>query len=399
MARKKTEEVNDLDEIFNELADEHGGFLLEDYGPSKYYVDTGNLAINYICAGKFIGGGIPGGKITEIYGPPAASKSLLGMTILHGAQMAKGFSIFVDLERAVNKQFAMAAGHVNPKQLVVVEPFTIEGSFLKMTNMIEKIRERKGPEVPIVFVYDSIGAVPCEREFRETGLPENYTKAQFDKIVGRHEQPGERARISGNELRKINPILAKQNATLVIINQTRQKLNVMFGNPIGGAGGGKALEFFGSCKLWVQAQKKIVKKMTEKLSVPLGVNVKIRNEKNRSFDPFWETDNIQLFFRNGINPLGGLLGILIKSERVKQVSSGNYTVEEPYACGKEIKFKSSQDRNDVPVEVLLDCPSLIDGTSREEVESYLSTFGAAINLTDIDSVEETEVEDEEESQE
>jgi len=397
MARKKAEnvEVNEMDEIFNELVEECNGTLLEDLGPSKYYVDTGNLALNYICAGKFINGGIPGSKITEIYGPPASSKSLIGMCILHGVQKMGGFAIFLDLERAANRDFSVKAAHVNPKQLVVYEPDTIETSFLKIQNVIRRIREKKGSEVPIVLVYDSIGAVPCDREMRETNLPEGYTKAQFEKIVGSKEKPGERARISGNELRKINPILARQNASLVIINQTRQKLNVMFGKDIGGAGGGKALEFFGSCKLWVQPQKKIVKKLSEKLSVPLGVNVKIKNEKNRSFDPFWETDNVQLYFNNGINPLGGLLGILIKAERIKAVGAGSYLVEEPYAEGKEIKFRSSQERNDVPPSVLMDCPALIDAKSKDEVESYLTTFGSAINLTDLEAVVEDEMSEEE----
>jgi RecA/RadA recombinase len=245
MAKKKIEqEINEMDEIFNDLVNECDGTLLDNLGPSKYYVDTGNLALNYICAGKFISGGIPGGKITEIYGPPASSKSLIGMCILHGVQKMGGFAIFLDLERAANRDFSVKAAHVNPKQLVVFEPDTIETSFLKITNVIKRIREKKGIDVPIVIVYDSIGAVPCAREMRETALPEGYTKAQFDAIVGSKEKPGERARISGNELRKINPILYKQNVSLVIINQIRSKLNVMFGNPVGGAGGGKALEFF-----------------------------------------------------------------------------------------------------------------------------------------------------------
>jgi RecA/RadA recombinase len=396
MAKKKViDEANEMDEIFYDLVNECDGTLLDDLGPSKYYVDTGNLALNYICAGKCIGGGVPGGKITEIYGPPASSKSLIGMCILHGVQKMGGFAIFLDLERAANRDFSVKAAHVNPKQLVVYEPDTIETSFLKIHNVIKLIREKKGPDIPIVVVYDSIGAVPCDREMREIDLPEGYTKAQFEKIVGSKEKPGERARISGKELRKMNPVLARQNASLVIINQTRQKLNVMFGRDVGGAGGGKALEFFGSCKLWVNPQKKIVKKLTEKLNIPLGVNVKIKNEKNRSFDPFWETDNVQLYFRNGINPLGGLLGILIKAERIKSTSAGNYEVLEPFNGGKEVKFRSSMERNDVPVEVLLECPALIDGENREQVEAYLSTFGSAITLSDADAVVEDDMTDDE----
>ena len=402
MAKRKeknlTEEEsieNELDEIYSSLAEECDGTLLDGLDESKYFVDTGNLSLNYICSGKFIGGGIPGGKITEIFGPPAGSKSLLGMCILHGVQKMNGFAIFLDCERAVNRDFAVKAAHVHPKHLLVYEPNTIEQSFLKIHNVLKKIRERKGPDVPIVFVYDSIGSSPCEREFRECDLPENFTKAQFEKIVGRHEQPGERARISGNELRKLVPVLNKHNATLVVINQVRTKLNVMFGSPETGAGGGKALEFATSCRLRVSPQKKIIKKLSEKFQVPLGVNVRIENKKGRSFDPFWETDNVQLYFASGINPLGGLLGILIKAERIKPAGAGVYQVQEPWAGGKEIKFKSSQERNDVPVELLLDCPNLVDAQSKEEVESYLSTFGSAITITKAEGVAEEEISEEE----
>lgn len=397
MAKRKEKDNLDLelDEIYADIAEECNGFLLDSVKDAKYFVDTGNLALNYICSGKFIKGGIPGGKITEFYGPPAGSKSLLGMCVLHGVQRMNGFPIFLDCERALNRNFAVKAAHVDPRRLIVYEPPTIERTFLKIHNVIRKIRDKKGPDVPIVFVYDSIGCQPCEREFKECDLPEDYTKAQFDKIVGRREQPGERARISGNELRKVIPVLDKENVSLVIINQVRSKLNVMFGSPESRAGGGRALEFANSCSIRVSPLKKIVKKISDKLQVPLGVNVKVENKKSRSFDPFWETDNIQLYFASGINPLGGLLGILMKTERIKAASAGVYVVQEPWAGGNEIKFKSSQDRNDVPAETLLECPALIDAESREEVEQYLLTFGSAIDVTKAENVTEEEISEEE----
>lgn len=392
MARKKQivdETFDDNgDSFYAELAKQHEGSVLDDLSGSKYFVDTGNLAINYICSGRFIDGGIPSGQITEILGPSAGSKSLLSTCILHGAQKMGADAIYLDCERSINRDFVVRAAHVNPKRLLVVEPCTIEESFLYIHNLIRSIREKRGPDTPIVFVYDSIGATPCEREFKETGLPRNYTKAQFDKIVGRHEQPGERARISGNELRKINPVLSRENATLVVINQVRTKLNVMFGSPETGAGGGRALEFFGSCKLRVSPMKKIVKEITKDLKVPLGVNVKVENKKGRSFDPFWDTNNIQLYFKSGINPLGGLLGILIKAERVIPVGTGNYLVAEKYSGGKEEKFKGSMERNDVDPELLIRCPALIGAKDEEEVRNYLSTFGDAITIGLSESVVE-----------
>ena len=386
MAKKKTAEYDD---VYNDLTKNHGGVMLTDVGNTKYFIDTGNLALNYINSGRFIGGGIPGGKITEIYGPPAASKSLVGMSVLHGVQQLNGYAIYLDCEHATNRDFAVAAGHVDPTKLIVFEPETLEQSFLKIYNVIRKIREKKGPEVPICFIYDSIGASPCEREFRETDLPENYKKTEFKSIVGGNEQPGERAKICSKEFRKLTSVLDKNNASLFVVNQVRQKIGVLFGSPETTAGGGEALKFYASCRIRVSPHKIIE---NTDLEIPIGVNIKVQNKKCRSFSPHWETEGVQLYFDSGINPLGGLLGIFLKSKRIKSTgSAGMFQVEEPYADGKTITFRSSKVRNDVPVELLLDCPAIVDAKSKDEVEKYLSAFGDAIDLTNSDSVEETEI--------
>ena len=80
MARKKVDEDN----FFQDLANETGGDIVAEIDSVKYFVDSGNLAINYICSGKFMGGGVPGGKLTEIYGPSSSSKSLIGTNVLFG---------------------------------------------------------------------------------------------------------------------------------------------------------------------------------------------------------------------------------------------------------------------------------------------------------------------------
>jgi RecA/RadA recombinase len=385
MARKKkTEEYNVIDDIVQN----HGAILLKDVGSSNYFVDTGNLSLNYICSGRFIDGGIAGGKITEIYGPPASSKSLVGMSILHGAQQMGGYAIFLDCEHGTNRDFAVAAAHVDPEKLVVCERGveTIERVFLKIHNIIKKIRDKKGPDVPIVFIYDSIGVSPCDREYKEIDLPEDYKKKDFDKIVGRHEQPGERARIAGKELRKIAPVLDRENATLFVVNQVRKKIGVLFGSPDAMAGGGEALTFYASCRLRVAPQKVI--KHT-KLEIPIGINVKIENKKNRSFSPHWQTEGVKLYFDSGINPLGGLRDIFLKIGRIEEApGQAMYKVKEPWAEGREITFKSTKEENSVPPELLLDCPPIIDAESKEQVEQYLSAFGEAIRLTNSDDVKE-----------
>lgn len=387
MARKK----DDGDDIFASLASSTGGEVVgESEKASKYYIDTGNLAINYCCSGKFITGGVPGGRLTEIYGPSASSKSLLGTNLLHGCQKLGGIPILIDSENAINKEFINKASHADLNKIVRYTPETLEKCFHVMYLAIEHIRSnKKYADKPIVIVYDSISVSPCAREFRETELPEGFTKEQFKKIVGANEQPGERAKICSKELRKLNTVMEENNVSVVIMNQIRDKIGVLYGNPETTAGGGNALPFYASLRFRTQTQKKIEQKvpgLAKKKTI--GINIKIQNKKNRSVRPFIEVENIPLFFEAGINPLGGLLGALLDADRIMASGAGNFRVKPEYANGKDdVKFKSSMERNDVPVELLLQCPALIDAASAEEVEKYLEPFKGAIAATDSPDVE------------
>lgn len=375
MAKKKE---NDL---FAAMAEETGGGLLKDTGKCKYFIDSGNLALNYICSGKFIGGGYPGGKITEVFGPPASSKSLLGWCALAGIQRAGGISIYLDCECSSNSEFATKAAHVDPSKVLVYEPRHIKQVESKITNVTRKVRQHY-PDAPICFVWDSIGVSPTEREWKETGIPEDCSKAEFKRIVGANEQPGERAKAAGSLLRKIQPFIDENNVSLFIINQVRYKIGVLYGSPETSAGGGAALEYYGSCRLRTSAQKTI---MDSKRKIPLGVNLKFKNRKNRMFTPFLEAEGIQLYFENGINPLGGLLSTLLGAGRIIASGKGKYQVVEKWG---EASFSATKEDNMVPIEVLLACPKLIDVNTEEEVKEYLSVYSEAIALTGSDAVQE-----------
>ena len=120
MAKKKT------DDFLSQILKDTGGLTLDIAGKIPYYIDTGNLALNYMCSGKFTDGGIPGGRITEVFGPPATSKSLLGYCCLGATQRMGGIAILLDCERASSAEFASSAGHVDPSKLITYEPISIE---------------------------------------------------------------------------------------------------------------------------------------------------------------------------------------------------------------------------------------------------------------------------------
>jgi hypothetical protein len=172
---------------------------------------------------------------------------------------------------------------------------------------------------------------------------------------------------------------------MYVVNQERSKIGVMYGPSKTQAGGGEALKYYASCRLALAARKKIVQKKTK---VVIGVNLTVRNEKNRTHRPFLSTEGIQIYFDGGINPVGGLLTILIGAGRVEMSGKGTYKVCEPWAGGNTVTFKASKVRNDVPISLLMDCPALVDATSTEEVKEYLSHFESALQISNGDSIEE-----------
>lgn len=378
MSKKKS------DDIFNYIAGKLNGDVLGDSTPVRYYIDTGSLAFNWIISGKFMGGGIPGARITEIFGDTASAKSYWGANVIRGTQVLGGIPVYLDCENALNNEFVVRTSHINLSEVIKFDPSKgadcLENCFSIIYNVIRGIREKEGPDRPIVFVYDSLSASPARKELEETNrsLDEDDVK----------EQPGLRARICSKEFRKLGSLLEKTNATLLVLNQVRMKIGVMYGDPTISGGGGESLKFYATTRIRTFAQKKIENK---KLKIAMGVNLKVKNTKNRCYTPFLESEGVQLFWRDGVNPVSGLLSCLEQAERIEMVGKGTYQVKEPWANGVEIKFKGSKMRNDIDPELLYKCPSLVDAKDEQEIRDYLSIFGAAIKQTNNEDNEEIAV--------
>lgn len=371
----------DMDELFSELAQETGGDVLADLDSVRYRIDTGSLAVNYACSGKCINGGIPGGRITEAFGPEASGKSLIAANVLYGAQRLNGWPVILDCENATNGEFMEKISHLNLKRVVRYAPPTLEKAFRQIHVTVKAIREREKKHglnrAPIMVVFDSLTVPPCERELRENDLPLDYSLADWKKIVGRQEQPGERAKVISSEMRKLQSMVAEDmDLSVYLINQTRDKIGVMYGSPET-TPGGNAVKFYASLRIRTQAKKKIEHKTLEKFS---GINMQVKNIKNRGFRPFVVADDIKLYFENGIDPISGLLSCLIEGERVKMKSAGNFEVLPDYLPeGRtEYLFKASKTENRLPVQVILDCPLLVDAESTQEVQDYLNCWGAGL---------------------
>lgn len=384
MAKKKAADALDMDALFSEIAQETNGDVLCDLDSVKFRIDTGNMAINYSCSGKCIGGGIPGGRITEAYGPEASGKSLIGSNVLYGAQRLGGWAIILDCENATNGEFMQRISHLNLAQVLRYAPPSLEQAFRQIHVTTKKIRDREKAlnleRKPIVVVFDSLTVPPCERELKENDLPLNHSVADWKRIVGRKEQPGERAKVISSEMRKLQAMVLEQDVTVYLINQTRDKIGVMYGSPET-TPGGNAVKFYASLRIRTGAKKKIEEKKLGKFS---GINMQVKNVKNRGFRPFVVADDVKLYFESGIDPIAGLLNCLIEGERITMKSGGNYVVNAAYLPeGKtEYKFKAKKTENRVPLQVLLDCPKLVDVETTEEVQAYLDCWASGLEASE-----------------
>jgi recombination protein RecA len=380
MARSKSKNENsELEEILEST----GGTLLRNAGQVPYYVNTGNLAINYACSGKFIRGGFPGGRIIEAFGPEASGKSLLGYCFLGAIQKQGGIAILLDCERSSGSDFAERCGHVDPDKLLVFDPITLQQVEKKIITVVKAVRA-KYPKKPIGIVWDSIGVNPTDREWSESDLAEDATKAQIDE-VGK-ERPGERAKFANKILRSLNPFLNDNDATLYVINQVRKKIGVIYGNDETTSGGGEALKFYASLRFRTGAPKAFQDKNT-KLS--LGVNMNVVNKKNRHNTPGIKIENVPLFFDSGINPLGGLIDALIMARRVEPAKGpGKYKILSPWCGGDEDAVFQQAKSAPFNAEILIKYPSLVDAESSDEINEYLKEWSEAIALTNSDSVEQ-----------
>jgi RecA/RadA recombinase len=393
MAKKKSVASSSL---FSKIAAATGGLTLDVAGNVPYHINTGNLALNFICSGKFINGGIPGGRITEVYGPPSTAKSLLGYCALASCQQMGGVAILLDCERASSADFAKTAGHVKTEELIVYEPISIEQVQARIIASTKAIREHYPTEVPILYIWDSITVTPTEREWAEIDLPENATKAQI-KAAGGNERPGERARACGDLLRKINPFMDENNATLFIVNQTRVDIGKF--SPAGivpetTGGGGKALPFYASTRLRTSIQKNIENDQ----GLPIGINLGFQNKKSRSCAPGMRTVGVQLFYEAGINPIGGIMSLLLSTKRVEVCGKSRYKVAAAYSNGEEVTFTTAvSTRNDLPIDILYKCPKLIDAETEEEVRTYFAQYQSALDLAfDVKTVEKIATSDDSE---
>ncbi len=248
-------------------------------------IPTGSVSLD-IALGV---GGIPRGRIVEIYGPESSGKTTLAQHIVAECQKQGGTSAFVDAEHALDPEYAKKLG-VNIDELLVSQPDTGEQAL----EIVETLVRSNAVDLIVV---DSVAALT--------------PRAEIEGEMG-DSHMGLQARLMSQALRKLTSTVAKTNTTVIFINQIRMKLGIMFGNPET-TPGGKALKFYSSVRIEIRRRANIKKADKE-----IGMRAKIKVVKNKVSPPFQNTE-VDLMYGEGISWEGDLVdcgveyGILRKS--------------------------------------------------------------------------------------
>jgi recombination protein RecA len=294
-----------VETAINQIKERFGDGSIMKFGESKTMqvdvVSTGCLSLD-MALGV---GGVPRGRIIEVFGPEASGKTTLAQHIIAEVQKAGGVAAFVDAEHALDPDYARKIG-VNVNEMLISQPDTGEQAL----EIVETLVRSNAVDVIVV---DSVAAL--------------VPKAEIEGDMG-DSHMGLQARLMSQALRKLTAAISKSNVVLIFINQIRMKIGVFFGNPETTTGG-NALKFYCSVRIEVRRSAQI--KQGEK---NIGNRVKVKVVKNKVAAPF-QTCEFDIMYNEGISISGDVLDVGVEKGVIKK-SGNSYTYgEEKLGVGRE----------------------------------------------------------------
>ena len=280
-------------------------------------ISTGSISLN---AALGIGG-IPRGRITEIYGPESSGKTTLTLHIIAEAQKSGGYAAFIDAEHAMDPEYAKKLG-VDTDNLLISQPDTGEQA-LDITETLVRSGALD------VIVIDSVAAL--------------VPKAELDGDMG-DSHMGLQARLMSQALRKLTGTVSKSRTSVIFINQIRHKIGVMFGSPETTTGG-NALKFYASIRLDIRRIGQI-----KEGDQVVGNRTRVKVVKNKVAPPFKNTE-FDIMYGEGISYEGDLLDLAVQADIVNKMGAWYSFNKEKIGQGKENAKRYLQDNENVCTEI------------------------------------------------
>ena len=266
-------------------------------------------------------GGIPRGRITEIYGPESSGKTTLTLHIIAEAQKSGGYAAFIDAEHAMDPEYAKKLG-VDTDNLLISQPDTGEQA-LDITETLVRSGALD------VIVIDSVAAL--------------VPKAELDGDMG-DSHMGLQARLMSQALRKLTGTVSKSRTSVIFINQIRHKIGVMFGSPETTTGG-NALKFYASVRLDIRRIGQI-----KEGDQVVGNRTRVKVVKNKVAPPFKNTE-FDIMYGEGISYEGDLLDLAVQADIVNKMGAWYSFNKEKIGQGKENAKRYLQDNENVCTEI------------------------------------------------
>jgi len=280
-------------------------------------VSTGCLSLD-LATGV---GGVPRGRIIEIFGPESSGKTTLAQHIVAEVQKAGGIAAFVDAEHALDPEYAAKIG-VNVKEMLLSQPDSGEQAL----EIVETLVRSNAVDVVVV---DSVAALVPQKEI-EGDMGDQHMGLQ--------------ARLMSQALRKLTAVIAKTKTVVIFINQIRNKIGVFFGNPETTTGG-NALKFYCSVRIEVRRAAQI--KQGEKI---IGNRVKVKVVKNKVAAPF-RTCEFDIMYNEGISVAGDLIDLGVEQGVVKKNGNSYSFGEVKLGTGRETAKKTIKDDKKLSAEI------------------------------------------------